>query len=529
MTKHISLVKTTIFFLILVFTLTSCNGSQDTSSVTDTTSDKIVNAEEIPTKPPYIYPDNTVFLGIDLSDLTEEEAIDVINNSLDDIYSKTVKISGNNQYEYTLKDLGLSDIDPNLVADMLKNDDVLYTYAYNTDFLNNIINTIDEAESIQPINASFYYEPNSTEDLQDDFITIKGSKGQLVDKEALRSDLEKFMINPEEDQITLKFNDVDPEFTSKDMNFKKSILGSQVTEYKGEGNRTQNLRTASNNLSGSVIYPGEEFSTNKAFKSRVAQNGYVDAPVIIDGGLVDGMGGGICQISSTLYCAVVYSELDVVERRNHSLKVGYLPYAYDCTLSEGYIDFRFINNTDYPILINSTVENGKVTVQIFGYDSRPENRTIKLRNEFVEEYPPKEKEIIEDNTLPLGETIVEVQELPGSKYYLYKDIYIDGEYSKSEFVNESKYRSRSGVERVGTGDPLPTDPPKDTEINTDNDFIDGTDDDFIDGPIISEPPKIPKPTENNNIEPIMPEPTNTPNPDIGISYGIPTISPSDIN
>ncbi len=107
-----------------------------------------------------------------------------------------------------------------------------------------------------------------------------------------------------------------------------------------------------------TLYPGEVFSTNEHYGITSIENGYASAHVIVDNELVDGLGGGVCQISTNLYNAVLRAELEIVERRNHSLPVGYAPIGFDATLANPYIDFKFRNNYDSPILVCAWIDNG---------------------------------------------------------------------------------------------------------------------------------------------------------------------------
>lgn len=491
------LIHNIVCILIITFAIIGCSKNNNNSQTEDTSGTNVVEANIA--EPAYSFPEQTFVFGIDLSGLSKDDAFNKLNGSLEEIYSRKIQFTGaNNTYEYTLSDLGLQIDATSTITNLIKSNTP--TYTINEDSNNQILNTLKEAEEIKAVNASMTYTPNSTSDLQDDFTTINGTDGKTIDTELFVNDINTFINSNENNIIPLNFIATQPDFNSETMNFKKSVLGSQVTNYSGEGGRTTNLRTASNNISGWVLYPNEEFSTNTAFKSRIASNGYVNAPVIVNGGLEDGIGGGICQISSTLYCAVVYSELDILERRNHSLKVSYLPYAYDCTLAEGSIDFRFVNNTEYPILIHSTVENGKASVKIFGYESRPDNREIKLKNEFIQSYQSSVQEI-EDPNLPLGKQVYDTKPLNGAKYNLYKDIYIDGALTDTILVNESTYRTRNGVLRIGTGAPEATETP-------------------VNNPVISQEPIAQDPVITQ--DPVVVPETEEPS---GVIYDIPSPAP----
>lgn len=143
-------------------------------------------------------------------------------------------------------------------------------------------------------------------------------------------------------------------------------LATYSTAYVNNANRTTNLRLAAQKINGTVIMPGETFSYNTTVGERTIAAGYKNAAIYENGRVVDGLGGGICQVSSTLYNSVLYSNLEVVERNNHMFLTTYAPGGRDATVAYGSLDFKFKNNRDYPIKIAASVQNGYCTVSIYG-------------------------------------------------------------------------------------------------------------------------------------------------------------------
>lgn len=145
------------------------------------------------------------------------------------------------------------------------------------------------------------------------------------------------------------------------------LLSSYSTNYAASNrNRTTNLILAANKINGTVIMPGETFSYNKVVGARTIAAGYKEAPIYVSGEVVDGVGGGICQITTTLYNAVVYANLEIVQRTNHQFVPSYAPASRDATVVYGSIDFQFKNNRAYPIKLVCSVSGGVATFQIFG-------------------------------------------------------------------------------------------------------------------------------------------------------------------
>ena len=145
------------------------------------------------------------------------------------------------------------------------------------------------------------------------------------------------------------------------------LLSSYSTKYAASNrDRTTNLILAANKINGTVLMPGETFSYNKVVGARTIAAGYKEAPIYVNGEVVDGLGGGICQITSTLYNAVVYANLKVTERSNHQFVPSYVTASRDATVVYGAIDFQFKNNRNYPIKIVCSVSGGIAQFQIFG-------------------------------------------------------------------------------------------------------------------------------------------------------------------
>ena len=146
----------------------------------------------------------------------------------------------------------------------------------------------------------------------------------------------------------------------------RDILGRRRTHASGTANRLINIEISSEFINGLVLLPGEEFSFNEVVGPRSTARGFRTAPIIARGEFVPGIGGGICQTSSTLYAAIRPTELLVTERRPHGLPITYLPRGWDATVAWGLIDFRFVNNTNYPIRIEIELEERSLTAMVYG-------------------------------------------------------------------------------------------------------------------------------------------------------------------
>lgn len=408
---------------------------------------------------------NIYIAGINVSDMTKDDALKTLDTI--NLTEKIILTYKDKQYIFNKSDFGVTldkqsalDKAYNLgrtgsEKDRLKTIKDLKKYPQtiniekniNEDIVKQKLEQISKEINIKPKNASLKKTDKG-------FEVIEGVDGLSIDfDKTYKSVIDA--LNLEGDQIVEIFVTVTkPKYLAEDLNKIQHKIGSFSTNYINRGgkdeNRITNMKVASQRINGTILYPGEVFSTNQKFGATTKQNGYKPAPTIINGKFVDEYGGGVCQVSSTLYNAILYSELDIVERQNHSLKVGYCDYAYDATLAGDYIDFKFKNSTQYPIYIESYVSNEQVICNIYGYEERPQNRTIKFENALIDVIEPGPRVVKKTNELPKGEEKVIVKPLKGYKYKLYKLVYIDGKLTEKVLVNSSYYKPRAEEVLVGT-------------------------------------------------------------------------------
>lgn len=239
-------------------------------------------------------------------------------------------------------------------------------------------------------------------------------------------------------------------------------LGTFSSNYSSSSaDRAYNIQLASEHINGYVLAPGEEFSYNDVVGPRTQERGFRMANVYVGNTVQPGIGGGICQVSSTLFNAVVFADLEVTERRNHTLPVSYVPMGRDATVSYGTVDFKFKNNYENPIEIR--IENsGRINkVSIYGTNERP-NREIKIETENTGTSSPKVVRK-DDNTLAEGVVKVESPGTNGSSYIAYKIVYENGKEISRDVLCRSTYRGKDRVELIGTKKvEAETPPPEDT-------------------------------------------------------------------
>lgn len=228
-----------------------------------------------------------------------------------------------------------------------------------------------------------------------------------------------------------------------------ATLGTYSTKYSASNkNRSANLALASDKMNGTVLAPGETFSYNDVVGKRTAANGFKNAPVYENGKSVDGIGGGVCQVSTTLYSAVLHADLKVVSRQNHSLPVSYVPLGQDATVVDGSIDFKFQNDTNYPVKIVSSVNKGVITISLLG-TQRDVERTVKLEHKTLSSTAPTVKEI-KNPSLPAGTTKVVSKGKTGYVVESTKIVYENGNEVSRVSLGKSKYKMVPEEVEVGT-------------------------------------------------------------------------------
>ena len=222
------------------------------------------------------------------------------------------------------------------------------------------------------------------------------------------------------------------------------LLGTFSTTYSmANSNRVTNLELAAEKINGTIILPDEIFSYNKVVGQRTIAAGYKEAAVYSGGRVVDGIGGGICQISSTLYNAAIYANLEITERSNHMFLTSYVEAGRDATVSWGSVDFCFRNTRKYPIKIISTVKNGVVTCQIYGMKEEKEYEIV-IENK-VEETIPYTITYVKDYNKEEKEEEIKQYGSNGAKSITYKITKYNGAVISKEVLSEDSY---SPLERI---------------------------------------------------------------------------------
>lgn len=226
------------------------------------------------------------------------------------------------------------------------------------------------------------------------------------------------------------------------------VIAEYTTRFsEGNVSRSSNIRTASSKINGLVLAPGEVFSFNGTVGRRTVEAGFKVAGVYKNGKHDVDLGGGICQVSSTLYNAALYSNLDIKSRSNHSMPVPYVPLGRDATVDYGSIDLKITNSYDFPIALSSHISSGTITFRVLGV--KQEGLKVEMLASGARSWGTKEQ-IIKDPTLPAGKTKVIERGCMGQAISTVRVATMNGKEIRREKIGESYYRGANRIIAVGT-------------------------------------------------------------------------------
>ena len=413
-----------------------------------------------------IYPGITV-QGVDIGGLTKEEAKDKLTETFTTLISnkKLPVMVGDKPYELIYSDIiPQYDIDGTVEQAFKhgKEDGIFKRYRS--------IKSVDSKKSEVSLGFSYNEEKlkayeeklkndvtQSTKDatisIDKGNITVKaGTEGKSINLDTLDQKL-KENINGDlnsTNQLLMDVETTKPRITKEDLSKIKGVMGTFSTSYATSApGRSNNIEIATKVINGTIVMPGETFSFNDIVGPRTEERGYQEAGTYVGNKVEPGIGGGICQVSTTLYRAVMKANLRSVERTNHSMVVGYAQPGLDATVSFGYLDYKFKNTYDFPIYIQGSTVGKTVTYNVYGDPSSLNGRTYDMANEILETIPPETK-IVPDNTLPVGKEVSEGTSMTGYKARSYQITYEKGVEVKRDVVSTDSYLSVGIVIKRGT-------------------------------------------------------------------------------
>jgi len=279
---------------------------------------------------------------------------------------------------------------------------------------------------------------------------VPEQQGCRLETETLRPLVLGTFMKSEDNVVALPVTTLYPEVTAADLTRSgiSQALSIYSTVFNNQDiNRTANIKLAAWKVNGHIIYPGKIFSFNETVGPREKIYGFKEALEIVDGEFVPGIGGGICQLSSTLYNVVILANLNVVERYNHSKPLSYVPLGRDATVVFDALDFKFVNNTSGPLMIMAEINGNKLIVGIFGRS--PIGESVEILSVEQERIPPG---IIkkQDDGLYLGEFKIAKQGESGYGVTTVRVVRSGGQEVKREVLSKDRYLPDNTIIKVGT-------------------------------------------------------------------------------
>ncbi len=412
---------------------------------------------------------NGIFIGnVNVSGMTYEEAESAVNEYVRTLQKKEITLVSvaNNQEVVTAGDMGISWANQSVLADAVslgKSGNLVGRYkslkdleqenkvfpmelAFNEDAIQTIVAAEGEKYNIEAIDATLTRENN-------EFKIVDGNTGYVVNTDAsVRAIIDALSKwNGEDVTVSLQVDIDEPKGKTEELQQVKDVLGTYTTSFSSSGReRSGNVRNGTKLINGTLLYPGDSFSAYETVSPFTEENGYFLAGSYLNGMVVESLGGGICQVSSTLYNAVIRAELQVDERFNHSMIVNYVNLSSDAAISGTSKDFKFTNNSEHPVYIEGyTTDDKKITFNVYGVETRSANRTLEFESVEISKTEPDGEKIIADAGQPVGYISVQSAHT-GYVGELWKIVKVDGEETERVKLNKSTYSVTPRTATVGT-------------------------------------------------------------------------------
>lgn len=414
--------------------------------------------------------ENGIYIGDkDVSGMTTLEAESAVNEYIDSLKEKKIVLNAmnDNTVTVTAADFDLKWTNPTIVdeaGELGKAGNMVQRYKALKDLEHEnmffpIEISFDESKiesviqdkclqyNVEPIDGSLSRENG-------EFVYDFGQTGVEINVSASAKKIEAYLDDEwdkEDTTIDLVADTVEPRGNKEQLSAVKDVLGTFTTSYSTSGsNRSGNVKNGASKINGTLLYPGDSFSTYNTVSPFTEANGYYMAGSYSNGLVVESLGGGICQVSTTLYNAVLLAELEVTQRSNHSMIVTYVDPSADAAISGTQKDFKFVNNLDYPIYIEGyTTSDKQLTFTIYGKETRPSNRKVKYESKVISKTDPVGEKIVADGGAPAGSVSVQSAHV-GYVAELWKIVTVDGEEESRTQVNKSTYAAVPRTAAVGT-------------------------------------------------------------------------------
>lgn len=328
------------------------------------------------------------------------------------------------------------------------------------------------------------------------FVFAGEENGFAIDQDKLAADISQALKDKKFDaKITATGSDVAPEISAASAKEKYKTISSFTTNTTANQNRNTNVRLAAEAINGTVIKPGQEFSFNGTVGQRTEAKGYKGAAAYNNGEVVQEIGGGVCQVSTTLYNAVFKAGLKISSRRSHTFEPSYVTPGRDATVSWDQPDFKFINNSSTAIGLRASYADQKVTVSVYGIPILEDGITWDLDSKKVEDLGTPNPTYEEDQTLQPGEEVIKSKGSAGSRWETYKVVYKNGKEISRELDHKTTYKGHTPVVRRNSTGVVLNPSETTTQATTVPSAVDGMPDGYVPGETTSVGTTVVSPNE----------------------------------
>ncbi|MCD7921175.1 MAG: VanW family protein [Clostridiales bacterium] len=410
-------------------------------------------------------PDGIYIGSVSVGGMTLKEAEEAVRDYVEEIAQETVTLTADeSSIETTLEELGFEEDVDAVLQEALgygQTGNLVRRYKEQKDLENEdrilpLTLTADE-DQIETFLKAHADEIN--QDAIDygltrengEFVIVEGQNGREVDVDASVTLIAEYFSDgwQEDASIELAVAVTEPQGTEEELSKVQDVLGTYSTNYSSSASgRKANVKNGAAKINGSVIYPGETFSVYEAVSPFSAENGYELAGSYENGTTVETYGGGICQVSTTLYNAVIRAELEITERYGHSMIVTYVDPSADAAIAGTYKDLKFVNNTDSPIYIEGTADGATITFTVYGEETRASNREVSFESETTSTTEATVQ--YRASSAAIG-SITKVQSShTGKTARLWKIVTVDGVEESREVFNTTTYQMSPTIYEVGT-------------------------------------------------------------------------------
>lgn len=318
-------------------------------------------------------------------------------------------------------------------------------FTYDSKPVNELIDTIEKETNKDPVDAKLNGSGGR-------FTVVADKNGSKLQKEVLQKEVASKIDGPVNSDVNIKapIEAVTAKITADKLSAVNYRISSFSTNYGSisSAERANNIILATRSINRKILMPGDTFSFNDVVGERTAEKGYQAAPVIIGNQIDSGLGGGICQVSSTLYNAILRANINSVERAHHSLPSHYVPLGMDATVDFGNLDYKFKNTLDYPLFIEADASGGIVSFNIYSNEALSSTIT-EVRSQVYQTLQPSVK-YVDDPTLAVGQTEQTQAPSTGYKVKVTKKAIKNGVVISDEVIADDFYKPVDAVIKRGT-------------------------------------------------------------------------------